>query len=323
MRLTFAANSIGLLAVATFLGAPDAYGAGVAAGTLIHNTASASYGSGSRRSTVDSNTVTIRVDELLDATVSSLDAAALPLATSAVLTYRIENTGNGAEAFSVTASPSVSGNGFDAQIAAVVLDANNNGIFEPGIDTTIINGGSTPALAPDAGIHVFVVVSQPAGTVDGAAGQVRLTAQALTGAGSPGTTYAGQGQGGGDAVVGATTANANALGSLVARAASVVLAKSYTLADPFGGTRPVPGAVVTFTIAVTATGSGAVDDLRVSDAVPSGTTYVANSVLLDGVAMTDAADGDAASASPAGIDVALGTTAAGASRTISFKTTIN
>lgn len=311
------------LAATSALAATHAQAAGVTAGTLIQNTASASYGSGSATTTVTSNTVSIRVDELLDVAVSSLDSGAVPVANTAVLTYRIDNTGNGAEAFSITVSPSVTGNGFDAEIQTIAIDANNNGTYEPGVDTVITNGGSTPELATDANTRIFVVVSQPSGTADGAAGQVRVTAQALTGAGTPGTSFAGQGQGGGDAVVGATTANANALGSLIASSASVALVKSYTVADPFGGTKPVPGAVVTFTIAATATGTGSVNDLHIIDAIPAGTTYVANSATLGGTALTDAADSDAGIASSSGIDVTVGTLLGGASSTVTFQTTIN
>lgn len=314
---------IASVAASAALGASQAQAAGVTAGTLIQNTASASYGSGSSTTTVNSNTVSIRVDELLDVAVSSLNAAAVPLASTAVLTYRIDNTGNGSEAFSINVSPTVSGNGFDATVQTIAIDSNDNGTYEPGVDTVITNGGSTPALAADGSTRVFVVVAQPSGTADGAASQVRVTAQALTGAGTPGTSFAGQGQGGGDAVVGATTANANALGSLIASSASVALVKSYVVVDPFGGAKPVPGAVVTFTIAATASGSGTVNDLHVIDAIPTGTTYVANSVTLEGASQTDATDGDAATASSTGIDVTIGTLAGGASRSVTFKTTIN
>lgn len=311
------------LAATTALVASHAHAAGVTAGTLIQNTASATYGSGNTQTTINSNTVSIRVDELLDVAISSLDAAPVVLSSTAVLTYRIDNTGNGSEAFSIEVSPSVGGNGFAPQVQGIALDSNGSGTYEPGVDTVIANGGSTAALDADASTRVFVILTQPAGTADAATAQVRVTAQALTGAGTPGTAFAGQGQGGGDAVVGATTANANALGSLVASSASVSLAKSYVIADPFGGTKPVPGAVVTFTIAATAAGSGTVDDLHITDVIPAGTTYVANSVALDGTTLTDAADADAGTAASSGIDVALGSIAGGASRTVTFRTTIN
>ncbi|MFN3552908.1 MAG: DUF11 domain-containing protein [Novosphingobium meiothermophilum] len=313
---------LGALA-ATAIGSTQASAAGVTAGTLIQNTASASYGSGSATTTVSSNTVTIRVDELLDVAVSALDAGSVTLADTAVLSYRVTNSGNGNEAFAINVSPTVSGNGFDAAVQTIAIDTNDNGIYEPGIDTVITNGGSTAELAPDAAARIFVIVALPGGTADASASQVRVTAQALTGSGTPGTSFAGQGQGGGDAVVGATTANANALGALLASSASVTLTKSFAILDPFGGAKPVPGATVTFTIQAAASGSGTVSDLRVTDVIPAGTTYVANSLTLEGAALSDAADSDAGTASASGIDVAIGALPGGNSRTVTFKTTIN
>jgi hypothetical protein len=63
-----------------------------------------------------------------------------------------------------------------------------------------------------------------------------------------GTTFAGQGTGGVDAVVGATTATANAQGAYAVTQTLATLTKSQTVLDPIGGNRPVPGAVITYTI---------------------------------------------------------------------------
>lgn len=322
--MTNARNTIALatLAAASF-GASAAHAAGVQAGTLIQNTASASYGSGTSQTTVNSNTVSIRVDELLDVTVNSLDAGSIALADRAVLSYRLVNTGNGPEAFSIQASPGVSGNAFDAVVEQIVVDANDNGTYEPGVDTVIANGATTPVLAADASRSIFVIVSAPSGAGDATTSQVRVTAEAATGAGTPGTSFSGQGQGGGDAVVGATTARANALGSLVVSSANVTLTKSYVVLDPFGGARPVPGAVVTFTIAAAASGSGSVSNLHVRDVIPSGTSYIPSSLQLEGSSLSDAADSDAGTASSSGIDVAIDTLAGGTSRSVTFKTRIN
>lgn len=320
-RISFALSA---LALAQALSVQAAHAAGVTAGTLIQNTASATYGTGPATTTISSNTVTIKVDELLDVAVSSLDGGAVPLASgTAILKYRVDNSGNGSEAFTITVNPAVSGNGFDAEVQTIAIDSNGNGTYEPGVDTVITNGGATAALAADGFATVFVVVTLPAGTADAATSQVRLTAQAVTGSGTPGTSFAGQGEGGGDAVVGATTANANASGSLIASAATLALTKSFAVVDPFGGSKTVPGAVVTFTIQAAATGSGTVENLHIIDAIPAGTAYVLNSVKLDGSALTDATDGDAGVASASGIDVTLGSLAGGSARTVTFQTTIN
>jgi uncharacterized repeat protein (TIGR01451 family) len=298
--------------------------AGVTAGTLIQNNATATYTSGAAGGTIQSNTVTVRVDELLGVAVASLSSS--PIATgsaTAVLPFTITNTGNGSEAFKLTANPSVGGNPYDTVVQGIVIDINANGTYDPGIDQALTGGGQTTEITEDGALTVFVLVTLPAGATDTATSQIRLTAEAATGTGTPGTVIAGQGGGGGDAVVGSTGATANALASVTASLASVSLVKSAAIVDPFGGTAPVPGALVTYTIVASVSGTGEAETLHVTDTVPAGTTYQPGTLHLDATAMSDAADGDAGTASASGIDVALGTVAGGASHTIAFGVRIN
>src|SRR5688500_6883665 len=124
---------------------------GVAAGSSIENTATATYSVGATTATVDSNTVTIRVDELLDVTVNSLDAGNVALGSSgAVLSFVIANTGNGPEAFELTIDPARSGDDFDPAVTQVAYDSNSSGTYEAGVDTVIPAGGNTPSIAADA-----------------------------------------------------------------------------------------------------------------------------------------------------------------------------
>lgn len=301
-----------------------AHATGVSAGTLITNTASATYNSGTSSGSVTSNTVSVKVDELLDVAVAGLTTT--PLATgsaNAVLEYRLTNTGNGPEAFNLTVNPTVAGNNFDAVVQQVVIDSNGNGTYEPGVDTVLASGSPTPVLAADGQLKVFVIVSLPSGATDGQTSQVRLTADAVTGTGTPGTSFAGQGQGGGDAVVGASGASANGLDALIASLASVSLSKSAAIVDPFGGAKAVPGAVVTYTLVATVSGTGQVSSLHVTDAYPTGTTYQAGTLKLDGAALTDVSDADAGLSSGTGIDVDLGTVAGGTTKTVKFDVKIN
>ncbi len=302
----------------------SAVASGVTAGTLIQNTATATYTAGSNNGTVQSNTVTVRVDELLNVAVAGLDGAPVQAGPgNAVLSYSVTNTGNGNETFNITANPSVAGNSFDATVQSVVVDTNSNGTYEPGVDQVLASGAATPAIAPDGSLTLFVIVTLPSGVADGDTSQVRLTAEATTGTGSPGAVFAGQGEGGGDAMVGSTGASANGLESLLAYLTSVALTKSASVADAFGGAQPVPGAEITYTLSAAVSGTGQVDDLRVTDAIPAGTTYLAGTLTLDAAPLSDANDADQGTASAAGIDVNLGTIAGGTTRTITFKVTIN
>lgn len=301
-----------------------AHATGVSAGTLIQNTASATYTSGAASGSVTSNTVVVKVDELLDVAVAGLTTTPVTTgATTAVLEYRLTNTGNGPEAFNVAVNPSVAGNNFDAVVQSVVFDSNSSGTYEPGVDTVLTVGSATPALAADASLRLFVIVSLPANASDGQTSQVRLTADAVTGTGTPGTSFSGQGEGGGDAVVGASGASGNALDALIASLASVALVKSALVVDPFGGAKPVPGALVTYTLVATISGSGQVDGLHITDPFPTGTTYQANSLKLEGTTLSDASDADAGLADGTGIDVNLGTVTGGTTRTVKFDVKIN
>lgn len=314
-----------VMAIGAVIGCTSAaHATGVTAGTLIQNTASATYTSGASTGTVQSNTVTIRVDELLDVAVAGLTSSPVPIGSSNVaLGYSVTNTGNGPEAFNLAINPSVAGNNFDASVVSVAVDTNANGTYDSGVDQILGVGAPTQSLAPDATLRVFVLVNLPGGVSDGQTSQVRLTANAVTGTGTPGTTFAGQGQGGGNAVVGTSGATSNGLDSLIAQLSSVSLAKSAAIADPFGGTQPVPGAVVTYSLVATVSGSGTADALRITDAIPTGTTYQTGTLTLQGAGLSDASDADAGTASAAGIDVNLGSVAGGSTRTVTFAVRIN
>jgi uncharacterized repeat protein (TIGR01451 family) len=162
-------------------------------------------------------------------------------------------------------------------------------------------------------------VTVPEGVSDTQTTNVDLTAEAVTGSGTPGTAFAGAGVDGGDAIVGNTGALATARGSLVNTAASVALVKSVTLRDPFGGTSAVPGTIASFAIEARVSGTGSIANLVVTDAIPDGTTYVPGTLALDAATLTDAADGDAGTASDAsGINVTIGDLVAGSRSTVTF-----
>ena len=314
-----------LLLSSVFFGAGAAHAGGVPAGTLIENTAQASYDAGDGVETVDSNTVTLKVDELLDVAVASLNAG--PIAANsgtAILTFSVTNTGNGPEAYNLTANPTVTGNDFETTVDSIAVDTNGNGVYDPGVDQILTGPEQTAVLAADEALTVFVIVTVPGTAADTEQSQVDLLADAVTGTGAPGTVFPGEGENGGDAVAGPGGADDNDKGTIIVGIATVDLIKAATVVDPFGGTTVVPGSVVTFTITADVAGSGTVDSLVVSDPIPAGTTYAASSLTLDSNALTDAADADAGTASnAAGISVDLGTVAGGTTHFITFDVTVD
>jgi len=56
--------------------------------------------------------------------------------------------------------------------------------------------------------------------------------------------------------------------------------------------------------------------------IPTGTTYTAGTLKLNTTTLSDAADSDAGKASASGIDVLVGTAAAGSTHTVTFNVTI-
>jgi len=320
--MLFAATALSAGALAS-----PASAAGTIAGTTIDNVARATYEQpGGDEVTVDSNIVTLKVDELLDVTVASTDpgdVATQPGLTGQLLSFTVTNGGNGTEAFSLATIANGGGDDFDPSVTSIILDSNGNGAYDAGVDTAYVAGSNDPQLDPDQSIAVFVLSSIPGSAQDGNRGRVDLTAVARTGNGSPGTTFAGAGQGGGDAVVGATGADGEDDGYYRVARASISLVKSAVVSDQFGGSARAPGATITYSLAATVSGTGSLANLRITDSVPAGTTYTLGSITLDGSPLTDASDADSGAFSAGGIAVGLGNVAAGTTRIVTFKVKID
>ena len=304
--------------------ATPAFAQSVDAGTVIENTAQASYNTTDGPATITSNTVELSVDELLDVTLTSLDGGPIGSGPgSSTLTFELTNTGNGPEAFRLTANPAVAGNDFDTTVESIAIDTNGNGVYDPGVDEILTGPETTRELDAGEAITVFVNVIVPDFVADSDESDVELLAEAITGTGTPGTLFPGQGVLGVDAVVGSTGASAAAIGSLIAGITTVELVKSQSVSDPFGGTSAVPGSIITYTITASVSGSGSVDGLVVTDAFPAGTTYSAETIALEGAPLTDAAGDDAGEADVDGITVSLGTVPGGTSQSVTFRVIID
>lgn len=331
VRFAVIAPLVVVTASVTF--APRAEAAGTVAGSTISNTATATYtDSGGNAQTASSNTANLRVDELLDVAVASADPGdipTLPSGVNQVASFTVTNTGNGTEAYGLSVATALGGDQFDPTVTSIVLDTNGNGVYDAGVDTVYVSGTNDPVLAPDAAIRVFVLSSIPNTAVNGDRGQLSLTAASKTITGAPGASSAGQGQGGGDAVVGTTGGDGAATGAYVVQAASISFTKTSSVADPFGGTKIVPGSIVTYTLTATVSGTGSLSNVAISDNIPANTTYEPGSLTLQSASLSDPADADAgtftavAGATPASVSVALGNVPASQTRAVTFKVKIN
>ena len=308
-----------------FATSQPAFAAGTIAGTDIQNIAEATYDGPSGPVTVQSNTVTIKVDELLNVTVASTDGGDVstsPGFVGNVQKYRVTNTGNGDEAFALTANVANGGDDFDPTFQKIVIDTNNNGVYDPGVDADYIAGTNDQVISPDQSKIFFIITTTPSGVANLNRAEVSLTAVAVTGTGAAGTTFTGAGQGGGNAVVGLTTASGTASGFLAVQSVTVALTKTAVISDPFGGSRAVPGSIITYSIAANVTGSGTMNNLTITDPIPAGTAYEIGSITFQTAGLTDATDADAGNYNGTRVSVAAGNVPAGQTRTVTFKVKI-
>lgn len=303
---------------------------GTTAGTSVANQAQVSYVLAGVPGNSTSNTTTFLVAEVLDLNVTLVSSTVTVSAgdTNRTLLFTLTNTGNGTEVFPVALDNLVAGDDFDplAASTAVYFDTDGSGDLSVA-DVAYAAGINDPALAPDATVAVLLVNDIPAGLADGLIGRSRLLASAATGTGTPGVSFAGQGAGGTDAVVGANGAQANATGEYQLSEAQVTLSKSATVAGSGSSIAPTPGASITYQIVVNVAGSASATGLILTDAIPAGTTFTAGSLQLNGIALTDAADADVGEfqggATPS-VRVALGDlTQTAGPQTVAFTVTIN
>lgn len=314
---------------------------GTAAGTVISNLATVKYMMGpSPPFTATSNTVSFRVDEIIQPVLTWQDATPVAVNTpgsNAVLTFLLTNGGNGPEAFSLTRTngpaPLPSGNytPLNGSIGSIYLESGASPGFQasgPNADPLYVPGSNDPILAPNASITIYVVSNTP-GVAPNLHGEVLLSAASLTvgAAGAlPGTALPGLGQGGGFAVVGSSRAQAGATGSHITSGLGFAMIKTVLkVLDPRGTSVVMPGSVVTYQIVATLSGAGSATQLVLTDPLPATTTYVPGSMAVDGVVQTDAADADLAQfiAATQTVSVSLGNVAAPATVVIVFRATIN
>ena len=304
--------------------------AGTPAGTVIDNVAIVNFDIGGVNGTQNSNTVTMTVLERLDVVVT-LQSPQVPVAsneTSRSLLFTVTNTGNGNDEFELFIDSALAGDDFDPLPAtpAIYFDTDASGDFTVG-DVAYVPAGNNPQLAADESVDMLLVNDMPPALADGWLGRSQLTATSTTGTGLPGETLAGLGDGGLDAVVGGSGGTAAAFGEYLVSDVEVSVLKSVLVSDPFGGTEATTGATLTYTLTVEVINGGTATASVISDPVPQFSTYVANSISLNGANLTDAIDVDAGELDTSGVPtvvVRLGDlTLADGVQTIEFQVTID
>ena len=289
---------------------PAAHAVGTDAGTSIQNTATATFDIGGVPQTPVSSTLATQVDELIDVVVVDDIGGTVAVSSpqgSALLQFTVTNTGNGSEVFRIIADVAISEGGFDPTLIQLYLETNGVPGLQTGGggDTAYVSGFSDPTLLEDEALTVYVDSSIPVGQAQNDEGHVELRAIAETiinQAGTddptdpsfpvPGTAYAGFGDGGGAAVIGASHDPVSLLilttGIYRVSAAVVVIDKTSTgVVDPFGGATYVPGSIVGYELQITVSGAGDAENLVITDVMPADLEYQAGSLVVNGTPEDD------------------------------------
>jgi uncharacterized repeat protein (TIGR01451 family) len=290
------------------------------------------------------------VDNKVNVSVTDGDGAATSAVAgqaSAVSAFTISNLGNTVQDYSLTAANIASGaalfggtDNFDAAACMVRVESGATPGYDAADTATFID-----ELVPDASRTVYVVCNIAASQAGGDLAIVSLAAATLQG-GTPGM------QGGATAAtIGVDTPATvdivfvDAVGSddtgrdgrHSARGAyllgtPVTLSKTIAnIQDPSGcsaasGCKVVRGAILTYRIELVVPGAGNVSGLVLTDPIPADMTYVPDSIVVNGAAKTDAADGDQADfgiTSANTVTVSPGSVSAPLTIWFTFRTTIN
>lgn len=306
--------------------------AGTPAGTTISNTATLEYSvEGLPFPPENSNTATLRVDELIALTLTWQDAS--PVAantpdTNTPLTFALTNTGNGSETFTLTRNNSLPGDQYDPLSSGtpIYIESNSTPGLQTGVGGDSVYTGSV-TLPANAGsnstVLIYVMSDTPVGLAQGNLGDVQLTAASATSGASGaalGTVLAGAGDAGSDAMVGVPLAQADATGQYQINGLAVSINK--TLLSPVNPALLTPGAIVTYRLELTLTGTGIATNLVLSDPIPAGLSYVAGTAQLTGspncTPCTDVADADPVVFSANTLSATLGNITAPATFVLTF-----
>lgn len=351
-KLTYM-GAIGMAALSSVAAAP-AFAAGTTAGTTITNTATVDYqvgGVAQGQQSASNNFTVDRKINLLVEEVGTVTTNVVPGQTNAVTTFQLTNSSNETLDFALVASQIAGGTA--AHGGTDTFDATNVRVYRDNIATGTVGSwdvgdtlltGYVDELVVDTAIRLFVVADIPAALANNAVAGVTLRATAREGglAGTQGaaiTETTGANTAGKDTVfadIAGVTGDAARDGAhsdnddyTVQTATLAVTKTSRVISDPFNNTsnpKLIPGAVVEYCIAVANSGSAPATSVIINDPVPGHLTFSAGTILLNGTVTAGTCNADgAAGGSYAAPNVSgtIATIAAGATRTLVFRATVN
>lgn len=336
-------GAVSSFALVAFSASP-ALAAGTTAGNTITNNVTVDFRVGGVQQTAATASNSFTVDRKVSLLVAASDAVTTqvsPGQTAQVTTFDVTNQSNAIIDIGLAVTQPTTDN-FDVTNVKIYRD-NGDGVFNAATDTLVTY---LDEVAADATVRVFVVGDIPLGRTTGNVAQVVLTGTAQAGgaaatAGAVLTATAGANTAGVDTVLAdlAGTNDVNydgkysAIDSYTVSAAALTAVKSMRIvSDPVNGTtnpKAIPGATIEYCIAVSnAAGSATATNVNVTDVLPGDVTYSATfGIFLNGTVNGSSvcqADGVAGGSFSAGtVSGTLSDIAAGVTRTLYFRATIN
>jgi hypothetical protein len=313
----------------------EAVARGTPAGTVISNQAELNYTQqGFPGSVARSNAVQFTVHEVIDVAVQPLDAASVAIGSpdaAVPLTFKVTNFGNGPEVFRLERVALASTGDFTpvpSTVGAIFLENGLQPGFQssgPYADTRYISGSNDLSLVADASTTVYLANDFAPNLANGQLGRSAIRAISVTpnAAGSaPGTSVPSAASAGGFAIVGSSSGIAESTGSYVVTGLRLIMTKTQVaVRAPNGSSDLMSGAECDYVVDIQLQGtSGNIDDVLLEDPLPITLRYLANSLKINGVAKTDAADGDEAQVINEKISVKLGRLVPSNRFTISYST---
>ena len=346
--------TVALLAL-LYLPAKTVHASGTPSGTVISNTATATYGVGSVTGLTATATTTITVDNKVVMTVTkNADASVTPGLTNQALVFVVTNAGNTAQRYALSVTNSA---GIAMNNVRIYRDNGTNPNALDAGDTLYVDASTFGDVEEDGTLKVLVVADTPGTAVDGQtsdynliattvnAGTTTLTAQ-TAGANTAGVDVVFVDAAGSASGDGARDGKHSAMGRYTVNSLTLTVGKAVLVySDPTNGVvngtppnyadcticpKAIPGATLRYTITATVTGSGTALNVVITDPIPANTAYTAGTLKWNNGTTTkslsdakDGDEGDVGGTTAGTVTVNTGNLTSAAAQTITFDVTVN
>ncbi len=256
------------------------------AGTSIGNQASATYTDASNTPRSTTSNVAITIVQQVSSFSLTADGAKFAAPGGQVFyAHTVLNTGNGTDAYNLSAANNASGDNFDLASLALYADANGDGLPDNATPIT-----TTGPLAAGASFRFVAMGIVPASETAGRTAVITVTAN-------------------GTATATPAAAQINTDTTTVTGNAVVNVTKSISASSGAAGSGPY-----TVTLTYNNVGNSSATNLNLRDLLPAGMAYVANSAhwsVTGAAVLTDLNNSDVQGAAPDTIVYDFGVTVAG------------